>query len=166
MTCKFQITDGVLVAAVNTLKHSQPVCHTAQTHFITIRHLQHSKAGVYNKSSRKMHNLTLKTSKLGITISISFCLIYYIIKVFSVLANVETFTNTFTLFSFLFFLDIVYEVYIITVSGGRRPRTSIRALCICSAVPSKNLPQPATNRVSPALERKRALRSHDRGLPY
>lgn len=36
-----------------------------------------------------------------------------------------------------------------TVSGGSRPRTSIRALYISSAVPSKNFPQPATNKVSP-----------------
>ncbi len=37
----------------------------------------------------------------------------------------------------------------VTVSGGRRPKISIRALYISSAVPSKNFPQPAMNRVSP-----------------
>lgn len=35
------------------------------------------------------------------------------------------------------------------VSLGRFPRISMRALCICSAVPSKNLPQPPKNNVSP-----------------
>lgn len=45
--------------------------------------------------------------------------------------------------------DLSLEVGIVTVSGGRRPKTSIRALYISSAVPSKNFPQPATNRVSP-----------------
>lgn len=42
---------------------------------------------------------------------------------------------------------------IFTVSGGRRPRISIKALYICSAVPSKNLPHPATNSVSPVQEK-------------
>lgn len=36
-----------------------------------------------------------------------------------------------------------------TVSGGSFPNISISALCICSAVPSKNLPQVAVNSVSP-----------------
>lgn len=45
-------------------------------------------------------------------------------------------------------------MFAVTVSGGRRPRISIKALCICSAVPSKNFPQPATNRVSPAWEKQ------------
>ena len=36
-----------------------------------------------------------------------------------------------------------------TVVGGRLPKTSIKAWCISFAVPSKNLPQPDTNRVSP-----------------
>lgn len=35
-----------------------------------------------------MHRFSLKTLKLGIIISISFRLIYYIIKMFSVLVNV------------------------------------------------------------------------------
>lgn len=42
------------------------------------------------------------------------------------------------------------EGHVCTVLGSRLPRISIRALYISSAVPSKNLPQPATNRVSPA----------------
>lgn len=36
-----------------------------------------------------------------------------------------------------------------TVSSGRAPSVSIKALYICSGVPSKNLPQPAAKRVSP-----------------
>lgn len=61
------------------------------------------------------------------------------------------------------------RVHILTVSGGRHPRISIKALYICSAVPSKNLPQPATNSVSPAWKKKkhflRALMvTHDRML--
>lgn len=53
-----------------------------------------------------------------------------------------------------------FNEVVITVSGGRCPRISIRALCICSAVPSKNFPQPATNRVSPVLGRKERTCGH------
>ena len=38
---------------------------------------------------------------------------------------------------------------ILTVSCGNFPRISIRALYISGGRPSKNLPHPATNRVSP-----------------
>lgn len=37
------------------------------------------------------------------------------------------------------------------VESGRLPNLSIKAECICSAVPSKNRPQPATNKVSPVV---------------
>ena len=40
-----------------------------------------------------------------------------------------------------------------TVSSGSEPNTSIKAWCICLAVPSKNLPHPETNKVSPRKER-------------
>lgn len=40
----------------------------------------------------------------------------------------------------------------LTVSLGNDPKISISALYICSAVPSKNLPQPATKRVSPEYQ--------------
>lgn len=52
---------------------------------------------------------------------------------------------------FMLMLHINYIIF--TVSGGRRPRISNKALYICSAVPSKNLPHPATNSVSPVKEK-------------
>lgn len=52
---------------------------------------------------------------------------------------------------FMLMLHINHTIF--TVSGGRRPRISIKALYICSAVPSKNLPHPATNSVSPVQEK-------------
>lgn len=52
---------------------------------------------------------------------------------------------------FMLMLHIHYIIF--TVSGGRRPRISIKALYISSAVPSKNLPHPATNSVSPVQEK-------------
>lgn len=75
-------------------------------------------------------------------------------KVFSILVNV------FTLSDFFQTLYMKLNEVVITVAGGRRPRISIRALCICSAVPSKNFPQPATNRVSPVLGRKERTHAH------
>lgn len=53
----------------------------------------------------------------------------------------------------------------LTVSFGKAARTSIRFLYICSAVPSKNRPQPPTNKVSPGQGRcivssERALSPH------
>lgn len=53
-----------------------------------------------------------------------------------------------------------------TVSGGRRPRISIKALYICSAVPSKNLPQPATNNVSPACRKRKKKQTRKRDTTY
>lgn len=38
----------------------------------------------------------------------------------------------------------------LTVSFGKAPRIWVRLVYICSAVPSKNFPQPPTNSVSPA----------------
>lgn len=57
---------------------------------------------------------------------------------------------------FMLMLHMNYVIF--TVSGGRRPRISIKALYICSAVPSKNLPHPATNSVSPVQEKDMSRR--------
>lgn len=41
---------------------------------------------------------------------------------------------------------------LLTVVGGSLANFSIKALCINCGFPSKNLPQPATNNVSPEIE--------------
>ena len=49
-----------------------------------------------------------------------------------------------------------------TVSVGRDDNTSIRAWCICCAVPSKNFPQPPTNKVSPIHDQRERERKENR----
>lgn len=52
---------------------------------------------------------------------------------------------------FMLMLHMNYLIF--TVSGGRDPRICIKDLYMSSAVPSKNLPHPATNNVSPVQDK-------------
>ena len=57
--------------------------------------------------------------------------------------------------------DISFSLFTkLTVSSGSFDRCSIRAACISSGVPSKNLPQPAWNNVSPENKIKTNLRNY------
>lgn len=47
------------------------------------------------------------------------------------------------------FLKYAKLIILITVFCGNFERMFIKALCICSALPSKNRPQPEINKVSP-----------------
>ena len=54
--------------------------------------------------------------------------------------------------------DQQIKVSMYTVSSGKEPSTSQRAWYICSGVPSKNLPQPPTKRVSPEKDKKKKMK--------